>query len=182
MHRKKILDLLEKYTPFFPEEIEYKKQILEFVQRCPNCFERSLEEGHITASSWLLSSCKKKALLLHHAKLDIWCQPGGHADGNPDPLAVALQEAKEESGIQEIIPLENGVFDIDVHKIPAHKLIKEHLHYDIRFLLQVSSNAPALLNEESKGYVWIEPNDTALPTKERSILRMIEKWSCYLKN
>lgn len=183
MHRKQILELLEKYTPSSLDEQKHKEQMVKFIERCPNCFERSLEEGHITASAWLLSFCKTKALLLHHAKLDIWCQPGGHADGNSNPLAVALQEAKEESGIEEIEPLQTSIFDIDIHTIPATSFTKEHLHYDVRFLLYITSpTASVLINKESKKFAWIEANKKVRLTKERSILRMIEKWVEYLKN
>lgn len=183
MHRKQILELLEKYIPLSPEEQKHKEQMMNFIERCPNCFERSLEEGHITASAWLLSFCKTKALLLHHAKLDIWCQPGGHADGNNNPLAVALQEAREESGIDEIEPLKRGIFDIDIHAIPAKGTAKEHLHYDVRFLLHVTSaSASVCINKESKKFTWIEATRNLSLTKERSILRMVEKWIEYLKN
>ncbi len=52
---------------------------------------------------WVLFSLNNlgdKVLLLHHAKLDKWLQPGGHCDGDPDVLRVALKEAEEESGLK----------------------------------------------------------------------------------
>jgi 8-oxo-dGTP pyrophosphatase MutT (NUDIX family) len=176
MQRQQLIKLLELYIPVDPDEISYKEQMLSFIKDHPNCFERSLEEGHITASCWLLNSTKTKALLLHHAKLDIWCQPGGHADGNSDVLFTALKEAKEEVGIEEIIPVETTIFDIDIHSIPVKGSIPAHLHYDVRFLLQIANEQEPSLNQESKDFLWIDKNISSIPTQERSILRMWEKW------
>jgi 8-oxo-dGTP pyrophosphatase MutT (NUDIX family) len=115
-------------------------------------------------------------LLLYHAKLNQWLQLGGHCDGNPDVLAVAIKEAQEESGIQDIRPVECGIFDIDIHLIPARKHEPEHYHYDIRFLLQVCSNESFVQNHESKELRWIDKSAASLPTANQSVVRMFNKW------
>lgn len=181
MQRNHLIQLLEGYCPLDLDEILYKKRMLSFIKKNPSCFERTLTIGHITASSWLVDSTKTKALLLHHAKLNIWCQPGGHCDGNSDVLFTALKEAKEESGIEEIIPLEQAIFDIDIHPIPAKGTTPAHFHYDVRFLLQVTKNLDPVINEESKAFLWITKDPSSIPTKERSILRMWEKYFHPLK-
>ncbi len=171
-----LLDLLEAYHPT-DEEAEYKERICKFVKDYPNCFERSLEIGHITASAWLLNFDGTKALLMHHAKLDMWVQPGGHCDGNPDTLSVAIKEAQEESGIENIKPVSEQIFDLDIHTIPAIKNIKSHFHYDIRFLLQVTSDEKIKKNHESKALLWIDKSSKNLPTQSRSVVRMFDKWN-----
>jgi len=123
MKRNLLLNQLFLYKPI-QEEIETKKKILHFIQEHADCFERSLPIGHITASCWLLDSNQTHALLMRHAKLKIWCQPGGHCDGEHDTLAVALKEAREESGIPHIIPVSNHIFDLDIHLIPILHLKK----------------------------------------------------------
>lgn len=176
MKRKKLLDLLHDYYPFYEEEKKFKQQMLEFIQKYENCFERSLEVGHITASVWLLNKDQTKALLMHHAKLNNWFQLGGHCDGDPDVLAVALKEAQEESGITNIVPVTGDIFDIDIHLIPAHKNIPAHYHYDIRFLMRVASDEEVVQNSESKELRWISKNAAQLPTQSQSVVRMFEKW------
>ncbi|HRX56256.1 MAG TPA: hypothetical protein P5016_17200, partial [Verrucomicrobiales bacterium] len=57
----------------------------------PDCFLRSLISGHVTGSAWLVNGDGSKVMLTHHRKLERWLQPGGHADGDPDLLAVALR-------------------------------------------------------------------------------------------
>jgi 8-oxo-dGTP pyrophosphatase MutT (NUDIX family) len=176
MHRKYLLDLLNQYAPATADEIVYKKQIISFVQEHPACFERTLDKGHITASAWLLNNDGSKALLMHHAKLNLWVQLGGHCDGDADVLRVAIKEAQEESGIMDIKPFSSNIFDIDVHLIPARKHEPEHYHYDVRFLLQVQSDAAFIKNSESKELRWVGKNRDDLPTGSDSIMRMFEKW------
>ncbi len=175
MKRKALLALLEQYRPT-EEEKPFLEKTIAFVGEHPDCFERFLEEGHITASSWLLDKTRQKALLMHHRKLDAWVQLGGHCDGDPNVLEVSLKEAKEESGILSIAPISSTIFDIDIHEVPAKGEMKAHLHYDIRFLLQIRSDVSAKENHESKELLWVTKDESTLPTKSRSIVRMFEKW------
>lgn len=170
-----LAQLLADYNPLDQAEQEYKQIISDFLSRYSNAFERSLEVGHITASAWLVNKDNTKALLMHHRKLDMWVQLGGHCDGIADVLAVAIKEAQEESGIVNIEPVNSNIFDIDVHLIPENKKEKAHYHYDIRFLLKVTGDEDFIQNEESCALAWFEQRDT-LPTKERSVMRMFEKW------
>lgn len=171
--------LLTSYMPTDSAEQEYKKIILEFLNKYDNAFERSLDVGHITASAWVVNKDNTKALLTHHRKLGLWFQLGGHCDGNTDALAVALKEAQEESGIMGIQPIQTHIFDIDVHLIPENKKEKAHYHYDIRFLLQVISDEEIVVSDESHALAWIDKNRANVPTRERSVMRMFEKWLDY---
>lgn len=114
MKRQHLLHLLERYNPYL-EENQFKTDMITFIKEHENCFERTFEVGHMTASAWLLSKDHTHALLLHHKKLNRWLQLGGHCDGNPDVLAVAIKEAQEESGIQGIVAADPAIFDIDIH-------------------------------------------------------------------
>jgi 8-oxo-dGTP pyrophosphatase MutT (NUDIX family) len=112
---------------------------------------------------------------MHHAKLEQWFQLGGHCDGNGDVLAVALKEAMEESGLDCIKPLYSEIFDLDIHLIPDNPNEPAHNHYDIRFILQSETEA-VKINRESKQLLWINSNPLSLPTANRSIVRMFQKW------
>lgn len=176
MKRAKLVTMLENYFPAVKEEIDFKQEIIAFIKENPNCFERSLEKGHITASAWLLNKNKSHTLLMHHTKLDKWIQLGGHCDGDPDVLAVAIKEVQEESGIQNVVPVSNDIFDIDIHLIPENKKEKAHYHYDIRFLLQVVGDEHIVQNKESKELRWIAKELNLIPTNEQSVIRMFKKW------
>lgn len=176
MKRNKLLKLLQAYQPSYTEEILFKKSMINFIRRHPDCFERTLITGHITASAWLLNQDYSQALLMHHNKLDRWFQLGGHCDGDHDVLAVAIKEAQEESGVTEITPVNINIFDIDIHLIPDTPKEKAHYHYDVRFLLNVISNEQIKQNSESKELRWITKNIQTLPTDNPSVVRMFHKW------
>ncbi len=148
------------YQRTHPERAEIAERILHFVQQTPDCFCRSHTAGHITGSAWLLNPDGSKALLTLHRKLGRWLQPGGHADGCPDTLATALREATEESGISGIIPLQQEIFDVDIHTIPARPQAGEpaHLHYDIRYLLQAPHES-FVVSGESHALAWWSADD-----------------------
>lgn len=176
MHRNAVLSLLKKYRSNFLEEAMYKDQIIAFIKKHNNCFDRDLSIGHITGSCWLLNKDCSKALLMHHRKLNKWLQLGGHADGESDILQVAIKEAQEESGVDFIIPIDQNIFDIDVHFIPGNDKEKEHFHYDIRFLLRIDSDEKIKPNFESKEMRWFSFDELLQTMQEKSILRMCKKW------
>jgi len=168
--------LLDRYEPTDLDEKISKQRMLVFMKEYENCFERSLAIGHFTSSAWLLNCDGTHVLLMHHAKLDKWLQLGGHCDGNSDVLAVAIKEAQEESGIENIVPVSENIFDIGVHEIPARGNCPTHDHYDVRFLLQVVGDGSIVQNRESKELRWFGKNLNELPNQDRSVVRMFEKW------
>jgi hypothetical protein len=180
VNRSLLLEKLEKYVPS-SEEVASKRAMIQFVQNNPRCFERTLEEGHITGSAWLLSKDGSQALLTHHRKLDMWLQLGGHCDGDHDVLRVAIKEAQEESGIMQIAPVSEDIFDIDIHLIPANKKETAHYHYDVRFLLQVMSDEKLVISHESKELRWISKDVDTLPPIDSSVRRMLSKHQNYLR-
>ena len=111
---------------------------------------------------------------MHHAKLNKWVQPGGHADGEENILNVALREAEEETGLTKLNPKQN-IFDVDIHLIPARKDFPEHFHYDIRFLVEANEEDEIIVSDESHDVKWISLSELEDFTKERSVLRMKDK-------
>lgn len=167
--------LLNQYHTNAIDESQMLSQTISFVETYPNCFERTLTIGHITASAWITDVKQELALLCHHKKLNKWLQLGGHCDGNPNVQEVALKEAQEESGLQNFQFKTATIFDIDIHKIPAHKNVPEHLHYDIRFWLLANPTLSLIVSNESKDLKWILIDEIHHYNNERSIMRMVEK-------
>lgn len=151
------------------------KEIITFVEQHPDCFERTLLIGHITGSAWIVSPDRQQAVLIHHRKLDRWLQPGGHADGDPDVAAVALREAREETGLTSLRLVSPSIYDVDVHLIPARGEVPAHYHYDIRFLLEADPLESFQQTSETKNIKWVNYAEMSTFTTERSVLRMIFK-------
>lgn len=176
MHRKPLLDKLNAYQPIDAEDAQIHQRFIEFVNQHEDCFERSLKAGHITGSAWLVDDTGQSVLLTHHRTLDIWVQLGGHCDGNPDTLAGAMREAQEESGILELAPLSQEIFDLDIHPIPARGHEPAHFHYDVRYLMQTQGNTQFVVSEESHNLAWIPMDQLAKYTQEAALHRMKRKW------
>ena len=147
-----------------------------FIEAQPRCFERDcFDDGDITGSTWVVDPAGSRVLLTHHRKLGKWLQLGGHSDGEPDTLAVASREAREESGLR-VRPISNAVLDIDIHAIPPLKGEPAHLHYDVRFALRASSSEGLRIGPESIDLAWIDIEDLTRLTDEESMLRMARKY------
>lgn len=168
-----------RYMESHPERRATAEQLLHFVCETPDCFERSHAAGHITGSVWLLNPRGDKALLTLHRKLKLWVQPGGHADGDPDVLRVALREGREESGIEEIYALSPEIYDIDIHTIPARPATgePEHLHYDVRYLARAAHEHYAI-SDESDALGWYSADELLhlTPAADAAVLRLAALW------
>lgn len=88
--------------------------------------------GHITGSAFVVHPSDRSVALVHHDKLDMWVQPGGHVEpDDPSVEAGARREVTEEIGLHRLEPL--GPVDIDIHTFPARGVQPTHLHYDVRY-------------------------------------------------
>lgn len=186
MHRQPLLSMLDRYAERHPDEVACAERIRALVEAHADCFERTCLPGHVTASAWIVSADGAHCLLTHHRKLGRWLQLGGHADGDPDPVAVALREAREESGMAQFDVLsvdEAGrplPLDLDVHLIPARKDEPEHEHHDVRFLLRARPGQTIAISDESIDLRWFAPEDVAGLDTDESVLRLVRKASALL--
>jgi len=177
MHRNFLLNLLKHYQTDDSHERNMLFDLVSFVENNENCFDRNLQQGHITGSAWLINSTRNQIFFTHHKKLDRWLQPGGHSDNDANTLAVAMREASEESGIEDVFiqPVKDAIFDIDIHTIPARKSEPEHLHYDVRFLLEADASQPLKLSDESNEIRWFSLSEAEQICLEPSLKRMLDK-------
>lgn len=176
MHRNNIIQQLLSYETQWKNETSKVKRLMEFILSNSECFERHLKKGHVTGSAWVVNKEGTHVLLTHHKKLNRWLQLGGHADGDPDILRVALREVYEESGLEQTEALGGGIFDIDIHQIPKRKEEPGHFHYDIRYAIQTTGSGAYVVSEESHDLSWIEIRNLKQKTTDESILRMASKW------
>jgi 8-oxo-dGTP pyrophosphatase MutT (NUDIX family) len=165
-HAAKLLDA---------HEAAMAADMIQFVEQHADCAERSLQVGHLTGSAWIVDRERKRTLLTHHRKLNKWLQLGGHADGELNLLAVALREAREESGLTKLRVVDEAIFDVDRHLIPARKTEPDHWHYDIRFMIEADPDEPIVVSGESHDLAWIEIACMADYNAEESMLRMARK-------
>jgi 8-oxo-dGTP pyrophosphatase MutT (NUDIX family) len=166
--------LLAAWDPPTLEQERTRDRILAFVDEHPqDAHRRTCPPGHLTASALVLDARGERALLTFHRKLGRWLQLGGHCDGDANLAAVALREAIEESGIEDL-EIDPIPVDLDVHTIPARKGEPEHLHLDTRFLVHAPAGASERQSEESVELRWFTREEAADLETDDSVRRLFK--------
>lgn len=166
------------------KEARDRDAMLALIARGGDPFARtSYDPGHFTGSAFVLDASGERIVLVHHAKLDRWLQPGGHGEpGETHPYAVALREATEETGIAGLTPHPAAPrpFDLDIHQIPERRKPGKpfepgHAHLDVRYVFVAPRGAEPVLSDESHAVVWRKLADAAGPDADASLRRAVMK-------
>jgi 8-oxo-dGTP pyrophosphatase MutT (NUDIX family) len=167
---------LDAYAARWPGEAATIALFAELLGDAENPFLRERLAGHFTASCWLVDGAGARTLLTHHKKLGLWLQLGGHADGERDLRIAALKEAGEESGLADL-RIEDAIFDLDRHRIPEHKGVPAHWHYDVRYVIQAQGSESYVVGDESHDLAWRDIETLAGDASaDASVRRMAGKW------
>ena len=169
--------LIESYRPCSEAEARDKELMLYALDHFTDVLSRENPVCHFTASNWITNERLDKILLVHHNIYKHWAWTGGHADGEADLRAVALREAMEETGLQELRPLYDGIFSIQCltvdHHIKRGKYVASHLHLDCCYLWQAEENAPLHAREgENTGVCWV-PIDRVLSVCNEQVMDIV---------
>ncbi|MCY3572994.1 MAG: NUDIX domain-containing protein [Chloroflexi bacterium] len=178
-----ILRLLDRHSPADAKEAHDIQRIRQLVHERHDILSARCQVGHITASALIIDCASGRILLHFHRKLKRWLQVGGHLEtGESDPALAALREAREETGLPDLVfcPQAAMPLDIDVQNIPARADMPAHLHLDFRYLL-ATRHPQALAPEpgESAQFRWLTVQGTlamgaALDSSLRRLLRKAE--------
>jgi 8-oxo-dGTP pyrophosphatase MutT (NUDIX family) len=157
------------------QQEEVRERMLAFLAKHPeNACHRECLEGHFTGSVMLLDAKGETLLLTLHRKLGRWLQLGGHCDGDANMVGVALREAQEESGIEQI-QIDSRPVDLDIHVIPERKGVPEHLHLDVRFVAWAEEGAKEVISDESVELRWVPLGEVAQLSSDESMIRTVER-------
>ena len=122
----------------------------------PDPWSRSLPL-HFTASALVVHAATAHVLLRWHVKLGLWLQVGGHADpGESDPLRIALREAREETGLDDLVPWPDGSLrHAAVCQVPASGSEPQHEHADLRYVLATRRPDAIAAEDEQSPLRWL---------------------------
>ena len=179
MRLDSVRELLAGYVAANPTEAGFVERMRDLC-RAERGWERShFEPGHFTASAFVLSPDRRDLVLIHHKKLGIWVQPGGHVEPTDgDLLGAARREVLEEVGLDELEPISasggSPVFDVDIHSIPARKADPAHEHFDVRFAF-VAKTRDLVHSDEVADLRWVPLSEVEQMGTDESVLRAVSK-------
>ena len=174
--------LLEDFVPGNEREQRHQARILQLIEHTDAPFSRAqYVPGHVTASAFVTTPDRSALLLILHSKLNLWLQPGGHVDiEDSDVLASARREVLEEVGLSQLELATPGLFDVDVHEIPARKDQPPHEHFDVRFLF-TTRELEARAGSDAQAARWVPVSELLRDTSEGpylsddSVMRAVRK-------
>ena len=174
--RRPLCKLLEEHNSTDNTELAFRDEMLNLLKSSSDPFSRDhFEPGHFTASAFLLSPERDALLLILHGKLHRWLQPGGHIDPcDEHALAGALRELREETGIQGVTPVAKGLFDVDIHDIPARKHEPAHKHFDLRFAF-VAKSRVMQASSDALDARWVDLDAIHTVESDESVMRAVTK-------
>ncbi len=176
---------LEEFEPYNEQEEVDKKIILDYINNFDDTLTRQNKYGHFTSSAFVLNKERTKILMVYHKIYNSWAWPGGHSDGDSNLLNVAMKEAKEETGIKNVIPIFKNIYSIEIISVNGHekreKYISSHVHLNVTYLLEADEKEKIHIKEdENSGVKWV-PIDNVLDltsetwVRDRVYAKIIEK-------
>ncbi len=169
-------DLLLQFDAADQRERDYRQRMLGLADGGESTLARtSYEPGHFTASAFVLNPARTHLLLIFHQKLELWLQPGGHIDPADESVVMAaLREVREETGLECERDGDIGLFDIDIHGIPARADAPAHEHFDIRFLFRART-VDYLAGSDALSARWVPVGSVERVQSDESVLRAVRK-------
>lgn len=176
VERSELIALLTAYDPADSDERGYRHAMLDLAVVAHDPFDRhAYDDGHFTASGFVVHPAGDRVLLIHHAKIGSWLQPGGHIDpGDESVMAAAQREISEETGVTSLAHVTAGLIDIDIHVFPARADQPRHRHYDLRFAFVASDDA-LTGNAEVLDARWVSVHELTALGVDQSVMRPVRK-------
>lgn len=150
---------LKNYQPQNEQEEKDLEAILLFIDRNPDVLVRTNLVAHLTSSAIIMNQKMDKVLFIHHNIYNSWGWVGGHNDGDPDFLNVAIKEAKEETGVTNIKPFSDDILGVDVIYVQNHMkhgaYVPDHVHLNVTYLLVADESDDLTIKpDENSGVKW----------------------------
>lgn len=112
---------------------------------------------HVTASAVIVHPGSGRVLLRWHQRQQAWLQVGGHGDpGETSPLAVAAREAREETGLTDLVPWPDArLWHAVIVDVTASATEPAHEHADLRFVLATAEPDAARPEKPDAPLRWL---------------------------
>jgi 8-oxo-dGTP pyrophosphatase MutT (NUDIX family) len=137
---------------------------------------------HVTASAFVVHPASRRVLLRWHARERTWLHVGGHADpGESDPLAIALREAREETGLDDLVPWPDaGIVHVAVVPVAGSDREPPHEHADVRYVLATGRPHTARPENPAARLRWLSIADSSAATREANLREALSRVAALL--
>jgi 8-oxo-dGTP pyrophosphatase MutT (NUDIX family) len=161
---------LSRYRPRDAAEAADVARVLALASTVDDPWSRSILL-HVTASALIVHPLSQRVLLRWHARQQAWLQVGGHADpGESDPVAIALREGREETGLTDLVPWPAAeMLHVAVVPVPARGDDPAHEHADLRYLLATASPDAARPENPDAPIRWLARSEAYAATTEANV-------------
>lgn len=165
-------DEIAAYRPRSEQEEADQRQMLDYIRQFPDTIlTRDNPIAHFSSSGFVVNADASRVLMAHHNLYRVWAWTGGHVDGEADFLAVALREAREETGVTHIRPLSDAIASLEILPVWGHvkrgRYVPSHLHLNVSYLLLADENAPLSVREgENTRVGWLPAAELLSYTNE----------------
>lgn len=161
---EKLIYSLQNYIPCNEQEENDRRMMLHLLETQDDVLTRGNRTAHFSASAWLLNKEHTKVLMIYHNIYNSWSWTGGHADGEPDLLAVAKREAMEETGVRNIMAVTEEIFSVEILTVDGHikngSYVPSHLHLNVTYLLEADEQEVLRIKpDENSGVKWFTLDD-----------------------
>jgi 8-oxo-dGTP pyrophosphatase MutT (NUDIX family) len=163
-------DLLARYDPATSAEASDVSRVRHLITAVPDPWQRTLPL-HTTASAVIVHPPTQRVLLRWHHRQDSWLAVGGHAEpGETRPLAVALREAHEETGLNDLLPWPDASLrHVAIVTVAASTREPAHEHADLRFLLATGEPDTARPENPTAQLRWLSLSQASATTDSPSL-------------
>lgn len=168
------------YQPYNEKECTDKELLLEYIDTYDNLYTRENNKAHFTASAWVVNKDRTKVLMAYHDIYQSWSWLGGHVDGEINFLEVAIKEVKEESGVENVRPISEEIYAIEVLPVPSHmkngEPIAYHHHLNITYLLEADEDETVQIKEDENSAVgWLTLEEAVTMPSEPEMILVYQK-------
>ncbi|HEU5416961.1 MAG TPA: NUDIX domain-containing protein [Streptosporangiaceae bacterium] len=171
-----LADLLSAYQPHDAAEAADLPRIRAIAGAAADPWSRS-SPLHLTGSAVIVHPATGRVLLRWHERQGAWLQVGGHGDpGESDPLQITLREAREETGLADLVPWPDpALVHAVIVSVPARGDEPAHEHADLRFVLATSDPAAARPEHESAPLRWLTMDEARAVTAEDNLRETLDR-------
>jgi 8-oxo-dGTP pyrophosphatase MutT (NUDIX family) len=168
--------ILDRYHPEGDAEIADVRRVRALAESTADPWRRDLPL-HVTASALIVHPPAGQVLLRWHQRQRAWLQVGGHGDpGESDPVAIALREAAEETGLPDLKPWpDTELKHVVIVNVPAGKGEPAHEHADIRFFMATQAPGAARAENDDAPLRWLSLADAHEATSEANLRESLSR-------